>query len=144
MSNWDFVFAYDDRAAEWLAAQALPHPAVRPGNRFPTEAEAAAACQTLGFGPDSPIRVAFSRANPGEFKVRGDLLQELRLLRLLCASCGQLWLYPDTGEPAIVVDAALLPERTDATYARALAADDSWAAFHRSMYSSAPGENSGG
>lgn len=144
MANWDFVFAYDDRAASWLAEQALPHPAVRSGNRLPTEAEVTAACATLGFGPDSPLRVEFSRANPGDFVIRGDLLLELRLLRLLCVSCGQLWLYPDTGEPAIVVDCALVPERTDIEYTRALAADDSWAAFHRSMYASAPGENSGG
>jgi hypothetical protein len=69
----------------------------------------------------------------GCFRVRGDLVLELRLLRRLCEDCGQLWVYPDCGSPAIVVDAALSPERVAAAYSEAEAAEDNWAAFHESV-----------
>lgn len=138
VANKDFVFPYDRKAADWLSTQGLPHPTVRPGNRLPTEAEAAKAWAVLGLTPDSPLHFEFTDADRRCFTIRGDLVLELRLLRLLCEACGQLWLYPDTGEPPIVVDSTLLPERTDAEYRRALASEDSWTSFHRSVYASAP------
>lgn len=141
MANKDFVFAYDQRAADWLQEQGLPHPAARQVNRLPTEAEVAKALGALRLTPRSSLQVEFPGAVPNCFTIRGDLVLELRLLRLLCEACGQLWLYPDTGDPAIVVDSTLLPERTDAEYQRALAAEDSWGAFHGSVYGMPQGDS---
>jgi hypothetical protein len=43
-------------------------------------------------------------------------------------------MYPDTGEPAIVVDSALDPERTRQLYVEARAAEDGWQFFYYRMY----------
>lgn len=144
MSNWDHVLPYDSQAAEWLAGKGLPHPPVAPGNRLPTQAEVSKAMAALGFTRDSPIHVEYEDddADSGAFTVRGDLILELRLLQLLGKSCGQLWLYPDTGDPAIIVDARISPELTDAAYQRALRTEDPWACFHRAAYSDARGGTS--
>ena len=142
MANWHLVFRYDGRATDWLAERGYPHPAARPGNRLPTRDEVSWSWAALGLAPTAALAVdGFDDVAGDEdcFKVRGDLVLELRLLRHLCESCGQLWVYPDCGSPAIVVDAALSPERVAAAYREAEAADDGWAAFHESVHRAEPG-----
>src|SRR5262249_18617074 len=120
--------AYDERAAEWLAAQGYQHPPARPGNRPPTLDEIEEAARALGIGPDAPLLVDGVGAAES-FIIRGDLVLELRLLRRLSERSGQLWVYPDCGSPAIVVDPATEPEAVAAAWLRSLHAADPWAAF---------------
>ena len=88
MANWHLVIAYDKRAADWLAAQGYRHPPARPGNRLPTKDEIAAAFQALGISQE--VLLVDGGGNPDTFTIRGDLVQELRLLRHLSESAGQL------------------------------------------------------
>lgn len=126
MGNWDLIITYDKQATDWLAAEGYSHPPARPGNRLPTTAEIEAAAATLQGQLDG-ILVDTGVSNC--LRIRGNLAQELKLLRLLSKTAGQLWLYPDCGSPAIVVDHDIDPESVAATWLRALAAPDSWAAF---------------
>jgi hypothetical protein len=137
MANWHFVFAYDRRATDWLAEQGYPHPLARPGNRLPTHEEVLQAWTALGLPTNAPLLVEGTDEYDSEedcFQVRGDLVLELKLLRCLCENCGQLWVYPDCGSPAIVVDATMSPERIAAAWLETTAGEDSWAAFHDRVY----------
>ena len=128
MANWHLVVAYDERATEWLAAEGYRHPPARPGNRLPTRDEIEEAARALGIGPDAPLRVE-GVGVADSFTVRGDLVLELRLLRRLSERSGQLWVYPDSGSPAIVVDPTTDPEAVAAAWLQSQAAEDPWAAF---------------
>lgn len=133
MANWDFILPYDGEAADWLGRQGYPHPPVRAGNRLPTWAEVARVVEALGLPNDAPLAAEMSQ--DGEtLKMRGELLLELGLLRGLCAACGQLWLYPDCGSPAIVVDATILPGAVAEAWHASLDAEDCWQAFHQRVY----------
>jgi hypothetical protein len=63
------------------------------------------------------------------FTIRGDLVLELHLLRRLVERVGQMWVYSDSGSPAIVVDPTIDPEAVAAAWIRAASADDSWTEF---------------
>jgi hypothetical protein len=138
MSNWDYVFTYDDTAASWLGDQGCPAPSVSQGNRLPTTAELTQAFADLAnaehividsFDWESP------EATPDEaFRLKGDCRVALTRLRSLSAQCGQLWFYPDTGEPAIVVDPGLDPAETERLHTASLEEEDSWQFFYKSMY----------
>jgi len=128
VANWHIVAAYDEQAADWLAGHGYLHPRVRPGNSMPTPAEIEEAVRTLGLEPDVPLAIG-DAGLPDSFAIRGDLVLELRLLRKLSERAGQLWLYPDCGSPAIVVDPATDPEAVATAWLRSLRADDPWAAF---------------
>jgi hypothetical protein len=139
MSNWDFVVAYDSQATDWLSSQGLPHPPVRSGNRLPSTAEVLSAWQHVdvqqlvlidGYDWDDDNFVP----NLAIFKLKGDRLVALRVLVVLCERCGQLWMYPDTGEPAIVVDSIVDPEQTLRVHAKAGAMENSWKIFYEQMY----------
>jgi hypothetical protein len=43
-------------------------------------------------------------------------------------------MYPDSGSPAIVVDATLSPEAAATVWTESLAAEYSWDAFYKRMY----------
>jgi hypothetical protein len=94
MANWDFVFPYDQRAADWLDEQDLPHPIVRQGNRLPSTAEVTAAWRQ--FDTDQLLLINDFKWDDGTyvpedaFKLRGDLLVALRVLVRLSQDCGQL------------------------------------------------------
>ncbi len=128
MANWHLVVPYDERAADWLASQGYAHPAVKPGNRLPTLAEIEQTARSLEIGPDAPLLID-GAGFADSFTIRGDLVLELRLLRKLSELAGQLWVYPDCGSPAIVVDPATDPEAVAAAWLRSLDSDDPWAAF---------------
>ncbi len=66
--------------------------------------------------------------------MRGDLETELRVLMQLGHRCGQLWLYPDTGAPALVVDAALDIDEVAALYGCLVSAEDGWEQVHWQLY----------
>src|SRR5262249_14268431 len=109
MANWHLVVPYDERAAAWLRGQGYSHPPVRPGNRVPTQAEIDRAAHAIGIRPNAPLLI--DGVGVGDsFRVRGDLVLELRLLRKLSEDTGQLWVYPDCGDPAMVVDSGTDPE----------------------------------
>lgn len=126
MANWHVVLAYDERATKWLAEQGYQHPPARPGNRLPTENEIEEAVRALGIGSD----VYVDGVGVGDsFTVRGDLVAELRLVRRLSEQAGQLWVYPDCGSPAIVVDPDTDPNSVAAAWLRSLDSPDPWATF---------------
>jgi hypothetical protein len=138
LANWDFVFPYNQRAADWLAEQNLPHPAVRPGNRLPSTAEIVVAWRQFdtghlllidGFDWDDQAFVP-----DDAFKLRGDRLVAFRMLAKLAEQCGQFWMYPDSGEPAIIVDSAPDAERTCSLHLAAGSTENSWQFFYRGMY----------
>ena len=138
MANWHFVMPYDDAAADWLAQQGYPHSPARAGNRLPSWAEVEQVVRRLGLPADAPLVVDL--AGDGEtLKVRGDMLLELRVVRGLCDRCGQLWVYPDCGSPAILIEASSSPEAVAAAWEASLAAEDSWRAFHERTRSASQG-----
>ncbi len=141
MANWHLVTTYDERAAEWLAGQGFQHPLARPGNRLPTLDEIEAAIHALAIGPDDLLVDGVGIAD--SFTVRGDMVAELRLVRLLSERSGQLWVYPDCGSPAVVVDPATDPEAVAASWLQSLDAPDPWVAFLGSAPDAEPGAATG-
>ncbi|HEX7706494.1 MAG TPA: hypothetical protein VF701_08560 [Thermoanaerobaculia bacterium] len=138
MGNWDFVFVYDDVAAAWLAEQGYPAPAADARGRLPTTAEFMKVWAEFDtenqlyfddFDWNSPESVPDQA-----FKFRGDRLIALKVLMRLSQECGQFWLYPDTGEPAIVVGPRLDAERANICHEESLTHDDAWQYFYRSLY----------
>jgi hypothetical protein len=132
VSNWDFVVPYTTEATAWLVEQGFPHPAAAIGNRAPTLDELN---QALAAVDDSLVQVdleAFQHGpNAGQsFRLRGEIVQELTLLRQLATVCGQLWLYPDTGEPAVIVDESTDPRHVGNAWLRCRAAANAWQAFY--------------
>jgi hypothetical protein len=129
VANWHFVFPYDEAAADWLAGEGFPHPPARPGNRLPTWTEVEDAAKAVGIPPDAPLAIELS--TDGEsLKMRGEVLLELRVLRRVSELCGQLWVYPDCGSPALVIDSSSSPEPLAAAWLASLSAEDSWRAFY--------------
>ena len=136
MAHWDFIFPYNDEAADWLMGQGYPHPPVRPGNRLPTWAEVEGAVLALGL--QDTMSLAMMMDHDGDcLKGRGDLLLELRVVHSLCQECGQLWIYPDTGLPAIVVDAFVSPEGLAEIWLACQDLEDNWQVFHERAYGAA-------
>ncbi|MCG8584594.1 MAG: hypothetical protein MI757_07780, partial [Pirellulales bacterium] len=91
MANWDFVFAYDERATDWLTEQGYPHPPVQSGNRLPTTGDVKWAVGSRATSIDDyPLIITDfdwddDDASPDDaFKLRGDLVLELELLIRLC------------------------------------------------------------
>ena len=129
MANWHLVVPYDKAAADRLASEGFPRPPARPGNRLPTWAEVEHATQALGTPPDAPLVIELS-ADGESRKMRGDVLARDALLRWVSELCGQLWVYPDCGSPAIVIDSSSSPEPLAAAWIASLDAEDSWQSFH--------------
>jgi hypothetical protein len=127
MATWDFVTVYCEEAAAWLADQGYAHPPLRPDNRLPTPDEVEAVARSLDY--DWSRLVVDGLGVGDSFMLRGDKAAELTLLRRLAERAGQLWLYPGSGDPAIVVDATTDPDAVAAAWHRSLDAPDSWAAF---------------
>jgi hypothetical protein len=141
VSNWDFVLPYNHDASAWLTEQGYPHPSPRAENRLPSTSEIKWAMAELGIDTDEPLIVIDDfDGNDDEFvpaeyfKIKGSRLVEIQLLTKLCERCGQLWLYPDTGEPSIVLDARMRPESILILHRESLDEDDPWAAFYESAY----------
>lgn len=141
MANWDIIFSYDERAAACLAEQGCPHPAPRPGNRLPNTGELMRVLEELGHSK-SPLPIAIEgfnwddeQATPPEcFQIRGDLLVELGVLVNLSRRCGQLWMYPDTGGPSIIVDPELDPQAAANLYQELESEPNAMELFHAQMY----------
>jgi len=155
MANFELVFAYGASDAAWLQEQGYPHPAVQQGNEMPTTAdmkwaleaeegfsfeypqadeelsgedEAGSGFSISGFDWDEDCTI------PGDsFILRGSGIILSVLIRL-CERCGQLYLYPDSGAPAIVLDASLNPVAVAELYAEADDQEDAWAYFFQKMY----------
>jgi len=128
VANWHLIVPYDEWATEWLAAHGYRHPPVQSGNRLPTDSEIEEAVQELGITSNAPLYI--DGVGVGDsFNIRGDLVLELRLLRRLAERVGQMWVYPDSGSPAIVVDPTIDPEAVAAAWLRSESADDSWTEF---------------
>src|SRR5579862_8422382 len=155
MANFDFVSVYDEEDAAWLAERGYDHPAVRPGNEMPTSADmkwALEAEDTISFNRPSEEEELYGKNDngssfevsgfdwdhdnsiPGEyFTVRGSSAILSVLIRL-CQRCGQLYLYPDTGDPPIVLDQGSDAQAILKICAEARDQEDQWAYFFKHMY----------
>jgi hypothetical protein len=138
MGNWDYVFPLNQEAIEWLDNEQLPHPPLLRGNRMPTTREISDAVALLGDVSQSlQIDLDFRDLDcvPGEcIRIRGEIVTELRLLRCLAESCGQLWMYPDTGEIAVIVDVSIDPITAGRLWREAVEGNYDWPYFYRQMY----------
>jgi len=155
MANFDLVFVYDKRFAAYFEERGLPHPKVGAKNEMPNANDLLWAIDALEFAdydriPYSDddellvdhiddgygIRIAgFDWANrhyvPGDdFAIYGRGPLSLAILIKLCERCGQLLVYPDTGEPPIVLDATM---DADAIYTLH-SQGNSWKEFFEAMY----------
>lgn len=126
MANWDYVFVYTQEGADALAALGVAHPTVREGNRLPTTGEVRQAIAECG---DLTAEIVGDRlylseagadgwslcldhfdwsdeANVPEthFRIRYQSLAQIKLLVLLCRRCGQLLVWPDTGDLPMVLE----------------------------------------
>ncbi len=142
MANWDFVFPLNEEALAWLDEQGLAHPPLAAGNRLPSSGEIADAVKTVG-APLEELQVDLDLEDrdrvPDEcFKMRGEITAELRVLRRLSESCGQFWMYPDTGEVAVIVDESTDPVVVGALWREATGRDNSWEFFHERRYAKSP------
>jgi hypothetical protein len=129
VANWDYVFPYDERATEFLAREGLPHPTLARGNRAPTPRELIALGRpgVLFDVPDGAVIEAV--------RVRAESYEaELRVVYALAASCGQQWIYPDSGAPSIVVDPRIDFERALRVWTEANARDGGWEWLYRALY----------
>ena len=137
MANWDFVTLYNVEAEEWLQSMGLPHPA-RVKSRMPTTQQLIAAWESSGV-PDAVLIDGFNwdeaAFEPDDgFRMRGDRRVQLRILKTICSFCGQLWMYPDTGEPAIIVDESLETGKVLRFHEECCKHRDAWDRFYRSQY----------
>ena len=138
MANWDFVVTYDTQATDWLRKEGLPFPPIGACNRLPTTEEIGASWKK--YDRDKVVLIDnFDWDNntfcPADyFKIRGDWFVEFSILKDVCQKCGQLWMYPDTGSPAVIFDAAFDIERAVSLYTSLYNADDGWERFYRAMY----------
>ena len=158
MSNFDLVFVYAPDHAEEFRERGLPHPEVRPDNEMPTTNDLLWAVGTfknlsydrLPRSEDGELTIHDEKTDcwfsvegfdwekrnyiPGDyFTLRGRGYAAFALLIRLCERCGQLVLYPDTGEAPIVFDATLDAETVDELHTEAQN-DDDWGPFFEQMY----------
>ncbi len=161
MGSCDVVIRYGEDAAAWLAAQKLPHPPVKVENRDATPEDVMWALRETGHdtaphettedieralretGYDtSPLNstgwVEWKFTPAGGFTARGDRLAAIRVLRKLAERCGQIWLYPDTGEPPIVIDESTDPDSIFRLHLSCSSAEDPWREFHENAYGTQP------
>jgi hypothetical protein len=138
MGNWNYVFPLNREAVDWLDEEGFPHPPLVSGNRMPTTREINDAFVSLGETPDHlQIDLDFEHPDhvPNEcFKIRGDIVAKLKLLHYLARSCGQLWLYPDTGEIAVIMDYSMDPDAVARTWLEASERDHDWRYFYQHVY----------
>jgi hypothetical protein len=156
VANFELLSAYTQDDAAWLDCEGCPRPAVRSGNRMPTTAELRWALETgdefefdepdaddeelcgtdsrgqgfaiSGFDWDRP------GAAPDEYvTVRGSDVLLPALVRL-AGKCGQLYLYPDSGAPPIVVEPDLDADAVAELYTEACEREDGLAYFYEQMY----------
>ena len=74
------------------------------------------------------------RTIPGDFFTVYGSEVILSVLIRLCERCGQLYLYPDSGAPAIVLDASLEAGAVAELYAETYEMKDAWSYFFENMY----------
>ena len=160
MANYDFVFVYDQALAAWLRDEHLPHPPVAAGNRLPSTADMLWALRQQAalardYRQDGDELWAFGSADPkhyellitgfewehavavprhGTFTMRGSIEVEVAVLTTVCRRCGQLMLYPDSGAPPVVVDAATDAQRVAAVWTAARQQPDSWRYVFEQLY----------
>ena len=101
---------YNEELSDWLKAEGFNYPQLQDNNRLPTTGEIAEAMKHLKHDKSNAYWVDDvnweNEASIPEngFRTKGDRKEVLKLLKHLSFNCGQLCLYPDTGEPPIVVD----------------------------------------
>ena len=141
MGNWDLAIRYDERATSWLASQGWPHPPARGENRDATTGDIVWALKETGYDESPPVILIdgidwnITHFVPTDgFTIRGDRLAAIRVLQKLAEKCGQIWLYPDTGEPAIIVDESTDPDSIFCLHVTCQSVEDSWEEFYRKAY----------
>jgi hypothetical protein len=161
MANFDLVGCYNKKDAGDLRNRKLPHPKLRAKNQMPTTADLRWALDSLErasydrwpYDEDGELVVQDEEADnwiridgfdwtkpnsiPGDsFTVYGRGTLTLAILIKLCERCGQLFLYPDSGEPPIILDASMDANEVNSLHQEANEYEDSWSFFFEEMYGS--------
>ncbi|MGH7174495.1 MAG: hypothetical protein ACRELG_29870 [Gemmataceae bacterium] len=157
MANFDLISTYTDDDAAWLREQGYPCPIVQQDNEMPTTADMKWALEAEeGLSFDYPIRSSEDelygvdeegsgfrirgfdwdeeRSIPGDYFTVYGTMTILSVLIRLCQRCGQLYVYPDSGAPAIILDASLDSGAVAELYAEAWEQQEAWAYFFEKMY----------
>jgi hypothetical protein len=158
MANFDLVISYTEEVAADFGERGLPHPPVAAGNEMPSTSDllrALNALENVEFDVpdrgeddlyvqdaerDHGIRIrGFDwedrRTTPGDsFAIYGRGPLSFALVIKLCERCGQLVLYPDSGDPPVVCDAAWDAEAVHELYREAVQEEDSWRFFFEQAY----------
>jgi hypothetical protein len=155
MANFDLVLVYNEKASAEFEDRGLSHPKVGSGNEMPDANDLIWAIDALEFADydcipyseDGELIVDHLKAGygiriegfhwerrnyaPGDnFVIYGRGSLSLAILIKLCERCGQLLLWPDTGEPAIVLDATMDADAVSELHSKS----DSWDEFFEAMY----------
>jgi len=155
MANFDLVSIYKKEDAARLRQHGYHRPKTRKGNEMPSSADmkwALEAEEGLSFdypGSDQELYGQDEagsgfmvhgfdwdddRTTPGDhFIVRGTETILSVLIRL-CERCGQLYVYPDSGAPPIVLDSSMDGKAVVELYAEATEQHDPWTFFFTEMY----------
>jgi hypothetical protein len=159
VANFDMVMPYDTRMETWLNEQGFPHPKSSPANRFPTKQEIFDAVARTGSlqvesaeqgeffvvkkgakcGGGYEIRIGcvnwdqLGAKDTDSITMHGYFKTELLLLELLSHKCGQLLLYPDTGDPAVIVHPDMDTEMIYKAWVECTKRPDSWECFYRDL-----------
>jgi hypothetical protein len=158
VANFDLVLTYTEDVAAEFRNNGLPHPPVAAGNEMPSTNDLLWALESLdnadydvperGEGDldvsDTQGRHRFRiggfdwedrRTTPGDsFVIYGRGPLSFALLIKLCERCGQLVLYPDSGDPAVVFDAEWDVQAVYELYCEAVREEDSWRFFFEQAY----------
>jgi hypothetical protein len=155
MANFELVSAYKKEDAAWLREHGYPRPKARRGNKLPSTTDMKWALDgevSLVFDyPDSDEELYGQVGSGSRFVIRGfdwnddrpppadhfvvrgaELI--LPVLIKLCERCGQLYVYPDSGAPSIILDSSLDGTAVSELYAEANEQADPWAFFFTQMY----------
>ena len=155
MANFDLVSVYKKEDANWLREQGYPRPKARKGNEMPSTADmkwALEAEDSLSFdypssdqelhgeddGGSGFVIRGFDwdddRTIPGDHYIVRGTATILSVLIRLCERCGQLYVYPDSGDPSIVLDSSLDGKAVVELYVEAAEHPDPWTYFFSQMY----------
>jgi hypothetical protein len=142
MGNWDLIVKYDEELSDWFEVEGCQYPQMKASNRLPTTRDVIEAMRRLGHDQEAdylfddldwndPTRIPESG-----FKARGDRKKVLHILKELSRECGQLCLYPDTGEAPIIVDPDSDVDRLLQIHISTSDEEDSWQQFALQAYDS--------
>lgn len=167
MANFDLIYSYSSEIAEEFAEHGLPHPAVAPGNEMPSTDQLYQVLDELPHAdyepPTEPVDQLMVRdieedygiaiasfdwldrqSIPGDhFIVYGRGLITFEILLALSESCGPLVLYPDSGEPPVILSQGMDAQTVYELHQKAIEREDGCEWLTEQIYGRASKESGG-